>query len=163
MTAFDQTVAAAPAGYPRRTREEVLDSAPRGYPRPIHASGLPTPYIANQADLSDADAFRRALCVAERRCQVCGDLLGPSAVVCWREGDQLVIDGAAIHPHPCWPIARSRCPELARLAATGALLSAQVPTDSLEDTIADAKSIHDGMPVAYLVPEGSKRAASPVD
>lgn len=159
MGSFEDAIAVAPAGYQVRTREEVLESAPRGFPRPIHPSGLPTPYIANQADLSDADAFRRALCVADRLCQVCGEPLGPSAIVCWREGDQVVIDGAGIHPEKCWPLARAQCPELASLAAKGQLLSAQVPTDSLRDTIMDAGMQHDGMPVALLVPEGSKRGA----
>lgn len=154
VDAFAETVRSVPgAGYPiPRSRAEVLASAPRGFPRPVHPSGLPTPWIANQDDLSDANAFRRAVCVADRLCQVCGLELGPTTIVCWRKGDKVVIDGAGIHPERCWPLARSQCPELVRLIAAGVLVSAQVPTDSLVDTILDSSMRHDGMPVGFLVP-----------
>lgn len=153
VDALSETARFAPPNYDGpRARAEVLASAPRGFPRPVHPSGLPTPWIANQDDLSDANAFRRAVCVADRLCQVCGLELGPSAVVCWRKGDKVVIDGAGIHPERCWPLARAQCPELVRLITAGVLESAQVPTDTLVDTILDASMRHDGMPVGYLVP-----------
>lgn len=151
---LDPMRAEAPEHYPLPGDvDDVLNSEPRGYPRPIHkASGLPTPWIANHADLSDANAFRRAACVVMKLCQVCGLELGPTAIVCWRPGDHFVIDGAAIHPERCWPLARSKCPELMRLIDGGVLQSAQVPTESLTTEVGDHRARMKGMPLGYAVP-----------
>lgn len=144
----------APEHYPLPASvDEVLDSEPRGLPRPINATlGLPIPWIANPTDLSDANAFRRAACVVMKLCQVCGDPLGPTAMVCWRPGDAFVIDGAAIHPLRCWPLARIKCPELARLIEAGILRCAQVPTGSLVTEMGDTRAALKGMPLGYVVP-----------
>lgn len=148
--------AAAPPGaqdaYDMRSIDDVLASAPRGLPRPRHASGLPVPWIANLADLGDANAFRRAVCVVLRRCQVCGEPLDGGAVVCWRAGDGIVIDGSAVHPAKCWPLALRHCPELARLNASGLLLHAVVPAFALEVVRGDPTTAENGMPLGYAVP-----------
>lgn len=140
---------------PARSVDDVLNSAPRGYPRPIHPSGLPTPYIANQDDLSDADAFRRAVCVADRLCQVCGLKLGLLTTVCWRPGDRFVIDGAGVHPAVCWPLALRNCPELAKWHAAGTLQVETVATSALVADRTDPILVSGGLPLAYFVPEGA--------
>jgi hypothetical protein len=123
------------------------DRMPRGLPRPRSRDGLPVPYIARGPDeLGQVEAMRRALCVLDRRCQVCGDPLGDESVVVFRPGDQFVIDGAALHPSPCWPMARELCPLLVDLAAEGRLEVRRVATSSL-----DAASASDG----YRTPLGA--------
>lgn len=153
----DTVFAGAPPGlaaaYNMHSVSEVLASAPRGLPRPRHTSGLPVPWIANDDDLGDANAFRRAACIALRLCQVCGLPLGETSVVCWRAGDELIVDGAALHPEGCWPLARRHCPELAQLEASGQLLHAEVPTGDLEQVDTGPRSIEAGMPIGYAVPE----------
>lgn len=106
---------------------------PMGWPRPRDPGGLPVPYIAADVfQLGVVEPMRQFLCVSERRCQVCGDPLGDTCVVVAGPGNtQLVIDGAGIHPHPCWTVARRRCPQMAKLADDGTLRVWTIRVDDL--------------------------------
>lgn len=130
---------------------EVLDSAPRGFPRPLTGS-LPTPWISREGDLGDVDAFRRAVAVMMRLCQVCGDPLGEFSTVYWRRADRIVIDGAALHPAPCAVLAERHCPELGRLRDAGRLRKATVLTSQLMPADAGTEAADLGMPRGYEVP-----------
>lgn len=109
------------------------DYMPMGWPRPRSTDGrnLPTPYIAKSPnELGNVDGQRRMLCIADRRCQVCGEALGEWCVVTWGIGDAVIVDGAAVCPR-CWPSALRLCPRLAELWAEGRLTMASVRTASL--------------------------------
>lgn len=136
--------------YPR-TIEEVLASAPRGFPRPMTGT-LPTPWIARVGDLGDVDVFRRAACIEMRLCQVCGLELGITTTVFWRHGDVVVIDGAALHPKRCAPMAERFCPELVKLAEAGRLHKATILTEALEAIDLSGFARDQGMPRGYAIP-----------
>lgn len=153
MTAFDDAQALCPDGHPGKhaTIDEVLDSSPRGWPRPI-IDGLPAPWISANGDLGDVDAFRRVVAVMTGLCQVCGDPLGITARVYWRPGDRIVIDGTAVHPDRCGPLAERHCPALRDLLARGRLRTATVLTATLRTVDTGEEVTEAGMPRAYEVP-----------
>lgn len=136
--------------FTERDVRAVLDSAPRGFPRPL-IDGLPAPWIAKDK-LGDIDVFRRACAVMLRLCQVCGEPLGQTAVVWWRPGDLIVIDGCAVHPERCAGLADRLCPALKALADAGTLRRATVLTVSLKDRATGEWATEEGMPRAYSVP-----------
>lgn len=112
------------------------DQMPMGYPRPVsvHPAGLPVPYIAmDRETMGEVESMRRALCVLDHRCQVCGLPLGDRAVVVARVGHQIVTDGAALHPDRCWPLARRLCPHLRAEAHAEELMMWELPTADLEE------------------------------
>lgn len=112
------------------------DQMPMGYPRPVsvHPPGLPVPYIAMDPEqMGEVESMRRALCVLDHRCQVCGLPLGDTAVVVARLDHAVVTDGAAIHPDRCWPLARRLCPHLREEARNEELMMWEVPTADLRE------------------------------
>lgn len=136
-----------------------------GWPRPRNDEGTPVPWVARRPDdLGHIDDDRRLSAIHDRLCQVCGEPLGEQAVVCARQGDEYVTDGAAIHPDRCWPLALRACPELVRLRDEGRLDVWTVDTTSLapastspENPDAPASALLMGMlglPVAYPTPDG---------
>jgi len=100
---------------------------PMGLPRPrsVPDGRLPVPYVASDVDnLGQTSAERLYLCVIDGRCQVCGRKFdeGEDALVAAAFGHRIVIDGAAIHPVGCWPLALKHCPHLQGIHESGALL-----------------------------------------
>lgn len=123
---------------------------PIGWPRPT-LGGLPHPYIAESDNLGKVQKHRRLLCVADRRCQVCGEPLGEWSVGCWRPGDAIIMDGAAVCLR-CWPTALRLCPAIGELARAGRLLSACVRTESWAELGAGLTAQIMGMGSGYAVP-----------
>lgn len=131
---------------------------PRGWPRPRARDGLPVPYIASEPDrLGVVEPMRQYLCVADHRCQVCGELLSDTCVVVAGPGSVLVIDGAGIHPTPCWAVARRLCPQLATMASAGTLRVWTIRTDDLVLENADSGTS------GYLVPDVPPDGAASIE
>lgn len=97
---------------------------PRGLPRPRSTDGrnLPVPYIASGPNqLGTTNAQRILLCVIDKRCQVCGEVIEGDAVLVSDTG-LAPIDKAPICAGRCWTMARRLCPALAALIDQGRLL-----------------------------------------
>lgn len=136
--------------------EDHPDHMPMGWPRPRSTDGqnLPTPYIArSRSELGNVEGMRRMLCVIDKRCQVCGEELQHSAVVCWGIGDAVVVDGAAICQR-CWPSAVRLCPRLRELWDEGRLAVASMPVQALTTTSnTGLRAKVEGLAAGYVPPD----------
>jgi hypothetical protein len=113
---------------------------PMGLPRPRHL-GTPIPYTTKLDEWTGVpqwkhnDQLRRALCVLDRRCSLCGDPLDDALVMtsAAEKPDPLraVIDGTAVHPGLCWKLTATVCPGLRRVIDAGRMHIWIVPAADL--------------------------------